>query len=568
MIDALIAREWRQTGPKSRLRMFRRMFMLVLLAESAFLIWAFIRALFDLVPETRQTMAFFWGPTSARWHADFGLFLIAQAFLFVAALAPGLAGTAFLHEQQQRTLDLLFTTHLTSWEIVLGKAWGTASLLFFVVSPCLPLIAFFCALLAIPGHVLLITLFEAVTLIAVLTSLGIVAAIEMRSPILATLVAYGFLVLAVGAAALAGISPFDLLVVTRYYCNAPLAIVEQLSILLLAVLVAGGSLAWGAWRLRSIWAHQNEAKTREYAPPSRPEVSDSPLHWKERYLTDLGLLSAIRFLPSWLRPPLVGLVVAAIWFTASWTDTFWPILVVFPFIVSLLAVIQGSGMIVGEKARDSWDTLCLTPLTSMQIVRGKVWGVHDTFGPIMLSVLIGGYLGIGLGSDLFDFAVRASCFSWVWLFCWPLLYFSTALGVRQSALATGPWDALIFSIGRMVIEFGGSLLVTLYIAGYGGFLGLTIVLVLIDIPLRAYGVGGIGGVGPSTTLVYVGLSFVVPALLSVYWLPRGDQFVETAEEAVDDLLAPWKKRIAKRRAAAKAKRKRELAERDLDISRK
>ena len=42
-------------------------------------------------------------------------------FLAICILIPGLAGGAIAGERERKTLDLLLTTHLSPWKIILGK---------------------------------------------------------------------------------------------------------------------------------------------------------------------------------------------------------------------------------------------------------------------------------------------------------------------------------------------------------------------------------------------------------------------------------------------------------------
>ena len=42
---------------------------------------------------------------------------------------------------------------------------------------------------------------------------------------------------------------------------------------------------------------------------------------------------------------------------------------------SLLVGIRCSGAVSGERERMTWEALLLTPLTSQQLIRGKLWGI-------------------------------------------------------------------------------------------------------------------------------------------------------------------------------------------------
>ena len=44
-------------------------------------------------------------------------------------------------------------------------------------------------------------------------------------------------------------------------------------------------------------------------------------------------------------------------------------------LASLVVGIRCSGAITGERERQTWEALLLTPLSARQVVRGKLWGI-------------------------------------------------------------------------------------------------------------------------------------------------------------------------------------------------
>src|SRR5262245_66316966 len=44
-------------------------------------------------------------------------------------------------------------------------------------------------------------------------------------------------------------------------------------------------------------------------------------------------------------------------------------------LASLLVGIRCSGAVSGEREKQTWEALLLTPLTSRQLIRGKLWGI-------------------------------------------------------------------------------------------------------------------------------------------------------------------------------------------------
>ena len=61
-------------------------------------------------------------------------------FLAICILIPGLAGGAIAGERERKTLDLLLTTHLSPWKIILGKLESSLCLIFLISFSTLPVI--------------------------------------------------------------------------------------------------------------------------------------------------------------------------------------------------------------------------------------------------------------------------------------------------------------------------------------------------------------------------------------------------------------------------------------------
>src|SRR4051812_24726655 len=60
----------------------------------------------------------------ARFSANFAVALIALQVVAVLVLTPAYLAGAIAEEHERRTLELLFTTHLTNRDIILGKLFG------------------------------------------------------------------------------------------------------------------------------------------------------------------------------------------------------------------------------------------------------------------------------------------------------------------------------------------------------------------------------------------------------------------------------------------------------------
>ena len=62
-------------------------------------------------------------------------------FIAICILIPGLAGGSIAGERERKTLDLLLTTHLSPWKIILGKLESSLCLIFLISFSTLPVIS-------------------------------------------------------------------------------------------------------------------------------------------------------------------------------------------------------------------------------------------------------------------------------------------------------------------------------------------------------------------------------------------------------------------------------------------
>src|SRR5262249_16419164 len=106
-------------------------------------------------------------------------------------------------------------------------------------------------------------------------------------------------------------------------------------------------------------------------------------------------------------------------------------------LASLVVGIRCSGTISGERERQSWEALLLTPLTARQLIRGKLWGI---IGASYLYLLAYAVPALAL-SALGGFAA----FFWtaVWLgVTWLAMYFVGAAGIFCSVRTRSSWRSL------------------------------------------------------------------------------------------------------------------------------
>jgi len=77
----------------------------------------------------------------ARLAEGFAATVIGVQFAMVLLLTPPVIGEAIAREKERRTLEFLFVTELTNWEIVVGKLTARLAYLVGVLLTCLPVLA-------------------------------------------------------------------------------------------------------------------------------------------------------------------------------------------------------------------------------------------------------------------------------------------------------------------------------------------------------------------------------------------------------------------------------------------
>lgn len=134
-------------------------------------------------------------------------------FAMVCLLVPGIAGGSIAIERERRTLDILLTTHLSPWKIVIGKLESSLCLIFLMAFSSLPV----AALILIFGGVGVIDLFALVGILVIsgifIGSIGIFFSAVVKKTTVATILSYVVVImLAVGTLAV--------LFVLNYVLNA------------------------------------------------------------------------------------------------------------------------------------------------------------------------------------------------------------------------------------------------------------------------------------------------------------------------------------------------------------
>lgn len=407
---------------------------------------------------------------------------IVQHFLLLLVAVPAYLAGAITDEKAKGTLLLLLTADVSPWQIVVGKLFARLLQVLTLVSVGLPL---FCLVGAYFGVLTSDTILGLVLLtLAVLFALGglsvwvSVRSTQARDAALRLYVLLGLVV--VGAWALVGYAMPRL--TRQFRGNAevievlgrikqvilgfePLHILgpsthgdDLWSRLFLACSVYFGIglvfLILAAWQLRSQairYLEQGRSERRKCA--RRHPVVDDPVSWRERlagrklihwvgaFLLMIATTEACR----WILPKGIIWYLAGLWSAAG-------------VVLSLPLSIRASGAITGERDRQTWDTLLMTPLETWEIVVAKRWGVLQAFGLYFLAFLV----PVLILSCVLGF--RAVLLSLAMLLIWGMaLFLFTSTGIWCSAFARSSWRSLVATVAR----------------GYGFFLGILTIIGLV-----------------------------------------------------------------------------------------
>jgi ABC-type transport system involved in multi-copper enzyme maturation permease subunit len=111
------------------------------------------------------------------------------------------------------------------------------------------------------------------------------------------------------------------------------------------------------------------------------------------------------------------------------------------FLAALLVAVRCAGVVSGERERQTWDTLLLTPLEPRHILRGKLWGVLDSARVYLVAYLLAALpVTLLLGPWAVFWLVLT------WLGAWLAMYFTGAAGIECSARAGNSWRALLAAL--------------------------------------------------------------------------------------------------------------------------
>jgi ABC-type transport system involved in multi-copper enzyme maturation permease subunit len=411
------------------------------------------------------------------WFAEM---FINQQFGLLAIATPALVAGAITDEKRRGTLQYLLLADLSMRELLLGKLFGRAAQVGLLVITGLPLFALMAGFGGVaPLTVLVFLAHSAVTVLAA-AAIGLLASVWCRQTRDAVLALYavglagGFLVWRAGG-------PLDAFNPLWVMDSAELIGAEELARrFALAALcwgtLGGVCLAVAVWRLKAVYLREMEGsgpKKVTWYSGRRPALDDDPIRWRERNVEGLSPLAGLRRVPQWLAVTLLALLTTAtssliLWFSlapgASPRDVFEALRhldfvaveqllpdatngflaqgVGILLLASLVVGIRCSGAVTGERERQTWEALLLSPLSPRELIRGKLWGIMGASYIYLVAC--------GLPALLLSTIAGPLALFWtvLWLAVTVLaMYFMGAAGLYSSVGAKSSWQALLHTLG-------------------------------------------------------------------------------------------------------------------------
>ena len=431
--------------------------------------------------------------------------LIVQQFLLLALCTPALTAGAITDEKTRGTLQYLLTADVTGWEIIVGKLFGRVWQILILSLTSLPMICFLTGLggyhpiaIAVPYVLVLVPVFA-------IASASLLASVWCRQTRDAVLVVYLGLFAAAGLVAATGLegyfNPMHVLE-SAWGEEVNMAELGQRAAICTASWLCFGLVFLGlaSWRLRGAYLRQLEnegviKKARWWRAQRRP-VGDDPLRWKESEVEGVAPLLILRRVPRWLGVVVTAaatvfssLAILGANLRSMHTSEVLALLAKFDFadvladlepasaefqrqglfamfVATLLMGLRCSGAVTGERERQTWEALLLTPLSVKQLMRSKLWGIIGASYPYLAAYAVPALLMSLLGG--------AGAFSWTAFLLglsWLGMAYAGSAGLWCSARSSSSWRSLLTTVGLgyaagfLVYGFAWMIVPILFLAG-------------------------------------------------------------------------------------------------------
>jgi len=511
MIGPVFGAEVKRAGRRGRAHVLRWIYAGWLVVELLVLFFNYLPSPTATGPAPAPTP----GETAA-FAREFVELVLFQQFALVFLATPAFAAGAVTDEKTRGTLQQLLTADLRAYDIVIGKLLargGQVATLCLAGLPMLALLGPYAGLTA----AFLVTWVAVTTLVVFgLSGASLLASVWTKQTRSAAVLIYGTLAAATVAAMstpapawaklpawINGFNPIYALT-TAYSTDNWREVGRD---------IGHTALAWGGlgaictalaiWRLRPAYTRQLTSPRRRRIVQRlllpRPAPIGDPLAWKEAYVG--------RRLPLWFAAGLTSAITGCGAALAIWemqnirTFNAWDTVEVLAFpamvllvLLSLWVGVRASGTVVGERERQTWDGLLVTPISPRDLVMGKYRGIVAAARPHLL----GAYLALAASATVIltpepqaalivlpAAALLATVIAWrvprtrpwPWVLLavftagfagmpavmftavglgatWAAIEFLGAVGIWWSVRASGSWRSLL---GTVVIGYLGAL---------------------------------------------------------------------------------------------------------------
>jgi ABC-type transport system involved in multi-copper enzyme maturation permease subunit len=519
MVGPVLAQELMLGSRRGWQHIFRRIYTGWLILQLLIFYWLY------LIQANVIGRFFFAGPivpgVASEFAAKFLETLVWQQFILLALVTPAITAGAITDEKSRGTLQYLLAADLTSLEIILGKLFGRLSQVAILALAVLPLLCF----VGVFGgaSLTLVVAFLAVMVMPVvaLAAASLLASVwsrQTRDAVLGIYIcAIAVVLLLWVTGMLQVLNPMHALDAAWGEDGDPRELFKRLLISSFAWgVVAAACAGLAAWRLRPAYLRQLQGEGRprkvRWWRARRAAVPDEPIRWKERHVDGIAPLASLRRIPRWLGVLLIlvltvasslGILVTHMQNAVSLTtfgnivanldlaalvnlfdpagEAFFAQAFVALLIVTLLVGVRCSGAITGERERQTWEALLLTPLPVRHLIRGKLLGIVGASTPYVLAYAIPAIL-LSLLGGIQAIVQTVLCFAVTWL----AMGFMGAAGLWCSARFKSSWRSLLGTAG---IGYGAAFVVFIVAYSLAGvvFLAILVTLALIDL---AYGMNG------------------------------------------------------------------------------
>jgi ABC-type transport system involved in multi-copper enzyme maturation permease subunit len=419
--------------------------------------------------------------------------LIVQQLILLVITTPVLVAGAVTDEKSRGTLQYLLTTDLTASNVILGKWIARVFQVCVLYLTSLPLFCFVGVLGGLEWTTLLGLNVMWLLTVSAMGAASLLASVWSRRTRDAVLSLLLVLSVILGINWLLGnwlLQPFIRCLDPLYALEPALAsgdwpgLRTMMGRILLAILISGiltiGCLSLAAWRLRPAYLRQlqneGQKKKQRWWHAKRSAIGDDPIRWKDRQVEGIAPLPIFRQIPGWVGialvliltviscgtilyfnlPPGTGIeylvtliaegdiqgLVNKFSQIAPCDEGFMYLGLVVVFLASLVVGIRCSGAISGERERQTWEALLLTPMETRLLVRGKLRGIMGATYPYLRVYAVPAVL-LSLAGGLMSFFWITFTLTVAFL----AMYFVGAAGIWCSVRSSTSWRSLLGTLG-------------------------------------------------------------------------------------------------------------------------